>query len=170
MAQELTQKQDDFCLKVIEIGNASEAYRQVYNAENMKPETVHRKAAELMENGKIAARLAELRENHQQRHGLTVDDLVIELEDTRKIAIENGHSSAAVTATMGKAKLLGFDKHIVKLELQEQEEEGDVIDFDSLTDSELRELKALIDKAGSKPIKVFSIIYNGHKYTRKAED
>lgn len=58
----LTQKQEAFCLAYIETGNASEAYRRAYNAANMKPETVNRKAKELLDNGKIAARLKELNE------------------------------------------------------------------------------------------------------------
>lgn len=57
----MTQKQWKFCLAYIETGNASEAYRRAYNAGNMKPETVKRKAAELMENGNITATIDRLR-------------------------------------------------------------------------------------------------------------
>lgn len=56
----LTQKQESFCIAYIECGNASEAYRSAYNAENMKPETIHVKASELMANGKITERLKQL--------------------------------------------------------------------------------------------------------------
>lgn len=56
----LTQKQEAFCIAYIECGNASDAYRSAYNSENMKPETVNRKAKELTDNGKIAARIKEL--------------------------------------------------------------------------------------------------------------
>lgn len=38
---QLTPKQETFCLAYIETGNASEAYRQAYDAENMKPDTVN---------------------------------------------------------------------------------------------------------------------------------
>lgn len=58
----LTAKQEKFCLAYLETGNASEAYRQAYNAENMKPETINRKAKDLIDNGKIAARLSALNE------------------------------------------------------------------------------------------------------------
>lgn len=50
--EELTPKQEAFAQRFVETGNASEAYRQAYNAEAMKAETVHRKAKELMDNGK----------------------------------------------------------------------------------------------------------------------
>ena len=58
----LTPKQEAFCLAYIETGNASEAYRRAYSAGKMKPETVNRKAFDLMQDGKITARLADLKE------------------------------------------------------------------------------------------------------------
>lgn len=106
----LTVKQENFCLKYIETGNASEAYRQSYDAEKMKPETVNRKAAELMADGKITARIDALQAEHYERHKLTVDDLLAELEEARQIAKEKENAAAMTSATMGKAKLLGFDK------------------------------------------------------------
>lgn len=113
----LTPKQEAFCLAYRETGNASEAYRRSYNAEGMKPESINRKAKELIDNGKIAARLKELSERDIKRHQLTVDDLIKELEEARIAALtaENVQSSAAVTATMGKAKLLGLDKQTVEV-------------------------------------------------------
>jgi len=56
-----TPKQDAFCLAYIETGNASEAYRRAYNAENVKPKTINRKAKELLDNGMITARFEALR-------------------------------------------------------------------------------------------------------------
>lgn len=56
----LTPKQENFCLAYLETGNASEAYRRSYDAENMKPETINKRASELLDNGEIAGRLAEL--------------------------------------------------------------------------------------------------------------
>lgn len=112
----LTPKQEAFCLAYIETGNASEAYRQSYNADKMKPETVNRKAKDLLDNGKIAARIKQLQGEHVERHKLTVDDLLAELEEARKAALsaETPQSSAAVGATMGKAKLLGLDKQLIE--------------------------------------------------------
>lgn len=56
----LTPKQEAFCLAYLKTGNASEAYRQSYSAQNMKPETVNKRASELLDNGAIAGRLQEL--------------------------------------------------------------------------------------------------------------
>lgn len=106
----LTPKQEAFALAYVETGNASEAYRRSYNAEKMKPETVNRTAKELLDNPKIAARLAELKAAHVERHEVTVDDLIRELEEARSIAMagERQQPAAMVAATMGKAKILGL--------------------------------------------------------------
>lgn len=106
----MTPKQEAFCLAYIETGNASEAYRRAYNAENMKPETVNNKGYELLQKGEIRARLAELREPILERHGDTVDSLLGELEAARERALAVDRPSAAVSATMGKARLLGLDR------------------------------------------------------------
>ena len=104
----LTPKQEKFCQVYIETGNASEAYRQAYNAEKMRPDTVNNKAYGLLQKGGIRARLDELRAEHKKRHEITVDTLVAELEEARKLAFETDKAAAAVSATMGKAKLLGL--------------------------------------------------------------
>lgn len=111
----LTPKQEAFCQAYIETGNASEAYRTAYAADKMKPETINRNAKALLDNSKIATRVAELQGEIKQRHNVTVDSLIAELEEARKAALsaETPQSSAAVAATMGKAKLVGLDKQIV---------------------------------------------------------
>lgn len=113
----LTQKQEAFCIAYVETGNASEAYRQSYDAAKMNPNTIGRCAFELMENHKIAARIAELRAPVIKKAQLTVEDLLRELEEARTAAMtcETPQSSAAIAATMGKAKLLGLDKQVVEL-------------------------------------------------------
>ena len=83
----LTPKQENFCLAYLETGNASEAYRRAYDAENMKPETINRNAFAVLENNKIAARLSELREPIVKAYQITVMDLVQELEEARQAAL-----------------------------------------------------------------------------------
>ncbi|ECL8230238.1 terminase small subunit [Salmonella enterica] len=111
----LTIKQEAFCQAYIETGNASEAYRTAYAADKMKPEAVHVQACKLQDNPKIALRIKELRGEIKQRHNVTVDSLLAELEEARQKALssETPQSSAAVAATMGKAKLVGLDKQII---------------------------------------------------------
>lgn len=113
----LTAKQEAFCLAYIETNNASEAYRRAYDSGKMKPESVNESASRLLADVKITARVAELRKPIMQRHNVTVDSLVLELEEARQAALsaETPQSSAAVAATMGKAKLCGLDKQVIDL-------------------------------------------------------
>lgn len=103
----MTPKQENFCQLYIELGNASEAYRRSYDARQMSAATVNRKAKELLDNGKIAARLEQLRATHAERHAVTVDDIARMLHEDRQFAREQGKPSACVAATMGLAKLYG---------------------------------------------------------------
>lgn len=104
----LTPKQEAFCLAYIETGNASEAYRQAYNAENMKPESVNRKAKEVLDNVKITARVSGLQQVAADRALVSVLSITQELEEARALALENAQPAAAVSASMGKAKLHGL--------------------------------------------------------------
>lgn len=67
-------------------------------------------ASRLTSNDKVKARLAELQERAALRVELTVADILEELEQARQIAIAapTPQASAMVTASMGKAKLLGM--------------------------------------------------------------
>lgn len=110
----LTIKQEKFANLYIELGNASEAYRQSYNCEKMKPESVNIKAFELLNNGKITLRIEELREELAKRHDITKDTLITELEEARQIAKETAKAASMVSATMGKARILGLDKQVIE--------------------------------------------------------
>ena len=50
-------------------------------------------------------------------HGITIKTLLDELNEARVIALgaDTPQSSAAITATMSKAKLVGLDKYVVEL-------------------------------------------------------
>ncbi len=118
MNMALTLKQEAFCQAYIENkGNASEAYRTAYATGKMKATSINSKAYELLNNGEITVRIAELQQEHRDKHDVTVASLLEELEEARKAALsaETPQSSAAVAATMGKAKLTGLDKQIVEL-------------------------------------------------------
>lgn len=99
----------------LETGNATEAYRQAYDVSNMKPASINRLAHGQLENVNIRSRLKELREPIMDRHQITIDSLVAELEEARIAALtcETPQASAAVGATMGKAKLCGLDKQVI---------------------------------------------------------
>lgn len=57
----LTAKQEAFAQAIADGLNQSDAYRKAYDVEAMKPQSINRKAKELMDNGKITARIDELK-------------------------------------------------------------------------------------------------------------
>ncbi|MBO9602558.1 MAG: terminase small subunit [Novosphingobium sp.] len=107
---DLTPKQEAFAIAYIETGNASEAYRVAGYSTNATSKTINEAASRLLADSKIAARVDELRAAQVERLGITVDDLIAELDEARQIALSalKPQSSAAVSATLGKAKLLGL--------------------------------------------------------------
>lgn len=106
----LTPKQEKFCQVYLETGNASEAYRQAYNVSaKAKASTINRSAHEVLEHPKVSARIEELRLETLRRHEVTVDTLISELEEARRVGKDRGQAAAMVQATMSKAKLLGIE-------------------------------------------------------------
>ncbi|GAA0259156.1 terminase small subunit [Pseudomonas rhodesiae] len=110
-------KMEKFCLAYVETANAAESYRIAYNTEKMATATIGREGYNTLQKPQVQTRLEELRKKVMERHEITVDTLLAELEEARKAALgaETPQTSAAVSATMGKAKLLGLDKKIVEL-------------------------------------------------------
>lgn len=115
MTRPLTQKQEMFCVAYIETGNASEAYRTAYNARAMKAASVNRKAKELLDNGKITARLAELRKPVLDRAELTLETHLADLKHIRDMAIQDGKWSAAAQAEVARGKASGL--YVDKIEV-----------------------------------------------------
>ena len=138
----LTLKQEAFCQAYIQNGgNASEAYRSAYNAGKMKADVVNVKACELLKSGNVSVRVAELRAAIEERHQITMDDLIGELEEARSqaIGLNVPQLSVAVSAPMGKAKMLGF--------LSDKVELSGKVGFDNVPMEELTSsLNALLSK------------------------
>ena len=106
----LTPKQEAFARAYVETGNASEAYRRSYDvAENCKPETIWSNACQLLSDTKVSQRVMELQEAARNRTLVTVESLTRELDEARDLALADPKgAAAAVSATMGKAKLHGL--------------------------------------------------------------
>ena len=104
----LTPKQEKFCQKYIELGNASEAYRQSYSCGGMSDNAIAVEASRLQGNPKVSLRIEDIQKSHQIRHEITVDGLTDELEEARQVSMGEGQGGGMVSATMGKAKLHGL--------------------------------------------------------------
>jgi len=104
----LTPKQEAFARAYVETGNASEAYRQAYNAKNMQPNAIKVEASRLLDDPNVTLTVSALRDAANERCVVTVLSLTQELEEARALALQEAMPSAAVAASMGKAKLHGL--------------------------------------------------------------
>jgi len=104
----LTQRQEAFCLAFIETGNASEAYRRAYKPKHMSAKSVHEKASHILAEGKVQARVAELRAPMIARAQYGLERAMEEAETARRLAMLMGQAAAAVSAVALKAKLNGL--------------------------------------------------------------
>jgi phage terminase small subunit len=103
----MTPKQADFVRWYFELSNASEAYKRAYNS-HAKPNTLHRKANDLLKHPIIKAEVIAMQEQARERNQVTIDNVVDELEEARQVAKQSGNAAAMVSATLGKAKVLGL--------------------------------------------------------------
>lgn len=104
----LTPKQESFCLAYLETGNASEAYRRSYAASNMSSTSINRSAKELLDNPKIAARLAVVRASAAQSAEVTLVRHLGDLKELREEARAAGQFSPAIQAEIARGKVSGF--------------------------------------------------------------
>lgn len=99
----LTPKQEKFCQEFKKCGNQSEAYRRAFDCKKMKPETINKRSSELMQNGDVKGRIAELQERIDKKNILSSQQLQEEL--TRYI-LDEKEEECIVTEGTGK----GFSK------------------------------------------------------------
>jgi hypothetical protein len=74
----------------------------------MKPESINVNVSKLLADTKIALRVSELKSELVERHKVTTDTIAVMLREDREFARECETPGAAVTATMGLAKLYGL--------------------------------------------------------------
>lgn len=128
MSAKLTPKQEAFALAYVETGNASEAYRRAYDAENMKPESIWVEACRTLGAPNVGLRIMELQQEARERTLVTVETITKELEAIRGKALDADQYAPAVSAVMGKAKVNGLlidkadvtQKHTVEFVAKEQ--------------------------------------------------
>lgn len=101
----LTIKQENFCNFYVESGNASDAYRRAYDCVKMKDESINRKSFELVNNGKITARVNELKSILQDKSDITKERILTELR-----AIVFADIRDYVTFDGNSVKFKAFDK------------------------------------------------------------
>jgi hypothetical protein len=118
-------RREKFAQELASGHSAAEAYERA----GYKPN--YGNCIRLKGNESITARVLELQHRGAARVEVTIASLVGELDEARIEALRLGQASAAVAATMGKAKITG--------QIIDRAEVGRPGEFDSMTEDELRE-------------------------------
>lgn len=71
----MTPKQEAFARAYVETGNASQAYRMAYDAENMSEQVVWNEASKLLQHREVSVRVAALQSKAQKKHEITIEKL-----------------------------------------------------------------------------------------------
>ena len=108
MAQKLTAKQEAFIRAYLKCGNASEAYRQAYDAKNMKPQVVNNSASELLNHPEISVRVAAFQAKANEKAGITLASHLERLAHLSTVAEGLEQISASVKAEELRAKASGL--------------------------------------------------------------
>ena len=106
--KKLTPKQQKFVDNIVSGKNPSEAYKEAYNAENFKENTLKCEAWKTMQLPHISQSIEERRKQQQEEINYTIKDNFNELDIGAKAAMSEGNFSAYVKAIELKGKLLGF--------------------------------------------------------------
>ncbi|TDR34678.1 terminase small subunit [Aquamicrobium defluvii] len=114
---------------------------EAYADAGYKPNRSH--ASRLVAKGNVTARVAELQQKVAKKVEVTVESLAGELEEARALALTERQTSAAVQATMGKAKLFGLGVENRRLSGSVQVVTITAKDLDGLTEDEL----AILERA-----------------------
>lgn len=110
----LTAKQEAFCLAVLSAPNTSDAYRSVYDVSKTTAESVNRLAKALMDNVKIASRIAELRAPAIEKAQITLELHLNDLKALRDKADAAEKYGPAITAEIARGKASGL--YVEKIE------------------------------------------------------
>ena len=101
----LTAKQEAFAQAIADGLGQADAYRFAYDAENMKDETVYPNASRLINNSKVAARVAELKSQVVEKQLWTREMSVKGLMSAYRIALE-GKTSTGMTAAVKELNIM----------------------------------------------------------------
>ncbi len=104
----LTQRQEAFCLAFVETGNASEAYRRAYKPKRMSAKSIHEKASHILAEGKVRARVADLRGKAADQAVLTLVDHLSKLAELRDMAVKDEEWDAAIRAETKRGEAAGL--------------------------------------------------------------
>lgn len=106
----LTAKQEAFCQAIADGMGQADAYRFAYDAEGMKDNTVYPKASRMMNEGKIRARIDELRSQVAQKQLWSREMSVKGLVAAYRVANEGKNASGMTGAIKELNAMHGYNE------------------------------------------------------------
>lgn len=104
----LTAKQEAFSQAIVSGMSQADAYRTVYSAEKMADKTIWEKASAVAADGKVTARVAELRAPVVEKLQYGILEAMKEAEEAYQVARGKEQGGAMVAAVQLRAKLNGL--------------------------------------------------------------
>ncbi len=104
----ITPRRETFCQAMLTAKDQSEAYRASFSTQNMLPATIHSKASILMADGKVRARIAELRAPVVEAAQITLESHLKRLNALSCMAVTEKQYSAAIAAEVSRGKASGL--------------------------------------------------------------
>jgi|AntRauTorcE11897_2_1112592.scaffolds.fasta_scaffold00388_2 phage terminase small subunit len=138
--RKITQRELKWALVYVKTGNKSEAYRQAYSSENMKPETLQRNTVAVSNREQVINKVEELRLTAANKTIVTLEGV---LNRVHEISLQNRNDRAQANNILMK-HLGGYEVH------NRQKVVDDKIDLSRLTRDELATLVELQVKARRK--------------------
>jgi phage terminase small subunit len=111
----LTGKQEKFAQGIAKGLTQADAYREAYDCEDMAENTIHRQAHEVMKNGKVTARVEELKTAIQEELVYSAKQSFDKFNELQELAVVAGNIGAAISAEEKKGKLAGLYEDKVNL-------------------------------------------------------
>jgi len=106
---DLTPKQERFAQLYVELGNASDAYREAYDSK-AKPDSVHVNASKLLSDARVALRVQELQEALEEK---ALWRRISSLKVLSEIALDGEKDSDRVSAVKALNAMHGWDKQTI---------------------------------------------------------
>lgn len=140
MAKGLTIKQEKFCNKYLECGNASEAYRFAYDCSKMSDDSVWCNASQLLSDTKVTQRVKELQTELQKASDISKERVLEELGAILEARITDYVNLVTEQVPLPQSKR--EKKAGVPVEYTEVQKLV-FKDFDQLTDRQVRAIESI---------------------------
>ncbi|NOQ76183.1 MAG: hypothetical protein GQ475_00035 [Methylococcaceae bacterium] len=125
--EKLTLKQENFCLKYVECGNASASYRHAFDANRMQATSINVNASKLLAKTKVALRVKELQEESKARSDISTDQKKLWLKQVIESAIsEESYNGSDVIRAINELNRMDGDHAPAKVAITDKEGNGTV--------------------------------------------